>query len=145
MYHPQQRVNGAAHNARRFHGAELVGPATADASRRIFLTRATLTLGAIGVAFASVPFVESWLPSERARALGGPATLDPTKIEPGQMVITMWRRQPIYVVRRTAEMLSLLGNHDGRLKDPQSKESKQPAYARNAVRARLPELFVTIG
>lgn len=58
--------------------------ASTDLSRRKFLTRATMAVGAIGAGFASVPFIASWLPSERARALGGPDELDPTKIEPGQ-------------------------------------------------------------
>jgi ubiquinol-cytochrome c reductase iron-sulfur subunit len=119
--------------------------ATPDLSRRKFLTNATLGLGAIGLAFTAVPFIESWLPSERARAQGGPAQLDPRKVEPGQMIIVTWRRKPIYVVHRTPEMLALLGNHDGRLKDPESRSSDQPAYARNPQRSREPGLFVAVG
>lgn len=116
-----------------------------DPSRRKFLTRATLSLGVVGVLFTAVPFVESWLPSERARALGGPTVLDPRKVEPGQMIIANWRRKPIYIVHRTQEMLALLGNHDNRLKDPQSSNSDQPPYAKNPQRSREPALFVTIG
>jgi ubiquinol-cytochrome c reductase iron-sulfur subunit len=116
-----------------------------DPSRRKFLTAATLALGAVGLAFTSAPFIESWLPSERARALGGPTVLDPHKGDPGQMVIVSWRRKPIYVVRRTPEMLQLLGNHDSRLKDPDSESSDQPTYARNEWRSREEALFVTIG
>lgn len=116
-----------------------------DARRRKFLTSATLAFGAVGLAFTAIPFIESWLPSERARALGGPTQLDPRKVEPGQMVIVTWRRKPIYVVHRTAEMLALLGNHDGRLKDPESRSSDQPPYASNPQRSRKPGLFVTIG
>jgi len=43
-------------------------PAEVDHSRRKFLTRATMAMGAVGSIFAAVPFIESWLPSERARA-----------------------------------------------------------------------------
>src|SRR4029077_2321863 len=68
-----------------------------DLSRRKFLTRATIATGTVGAVFAAVPFIESWNPSERARAQGVPATLDLTKIEPGQMTTTVWRRSPIYV------------------------------------------------
>jgi ubiquinol-cytochrome c reductase iron-sulfur subunit len=116
-----------------------------DSSRRKFLTAATLGLGAVGALFAAVPFVESWLPSERARALGGPTALDPRKIEPGQMVIVSWRKKPIYIVHRTQQMLALLGNHDARLKDPNSSDSDQPLYAKNRQRSREAALFVTIG
>ncbi|MGH8208354.1 MAG: ubiquinol-cytochrome c reductase iron-sulfur subunit [Steroidobacteraceae bacterium] len=121
------------------------GTGAPDLSRRKFLTVATLGLGLVGVAFTAVPFIESWLPSERARAQGGPTQVDASKVEPGQMIIVTWRRKPIYIVGRTAEMLALLGNHDGRLKDPQSQSSDQPPYTKNALRARRAGLFVTIG
>jgi ubiquinol-cytochrome c reductase iron-sulfur subunit len=116
-----------------------------DLSRRKFLTNATIATGAVGVVFAAVPFVESWTPSERARALGAPTELDVSKIDPGQMTITTWRRQPIYVVRRTPEMVQHIQGHDGDLKDPESKDSKQPDYAKNALRARKAEYLVLIG
>lgn len=120
-------------------------PGEVDHSRRKFLTRATIAMGTVGCIFAAVPFVESWLPSERARSQGGPVSLDFSKIEAGQMTIVTWRRKPIFIVRRTPQMLSLLGNHDARLKDPQSISSEQPPYAKNTFRARRPDLFVTIG
>jgi ubiquinol-cytochrome c reductase iron-sulfur subunit len=116
-----------------------------EPSRRKFLTAATFGLGALGVVFAAIPFVESWLPSERARSLGGPTVLDPSTVESGQMVIAIWRRKPIYIVRRSDSMLSLLGNHDNRLKDPDSRDSEQPPYAKNDMRSRNVALFVTIG
>jgi ubiquinol-cytochrome c reductase iron-sulfur subunit len=102
-------------------------------------------MGAVGVAFVATPFIESWLPSERARALGGPATVDLAKLEAGQMIITIWRRQPIYVVSRTPAMLGLLANHDDRLKDAVSADSEQPAYCKNPLRSRNGEHLVLIG
>ena len=41
-----------------------------DHSRRHLLTAATAGIGAVGVVFAAVPFIASWQPSERAKALG---------------------------------------------------------------------------
>lgn len=117
----------------------------ADLSRRKFLTNATIATGVVGAAFVAVPFVESWTPSERARALGAPTELDVSKIDPGQMTIVTWRRQPIYVVRRTPEMVQHIQGHDGELKDPTSEESKQPEYAKNAMRSRKAEYLVLIG
>ena len=116
-----------------------------DTSRRKFLTTATAATGVVGAAFVLVPFVSSWKPSERARALGAPTELDLSKLEPGQMTIVTWRKQQIYVVRRTPEMLASLSNHNDRLKDPESKKSEQPEYAKNAVRAAQPEVLVLIG
>jgi ubiquinol-cytochrome c reductase iron-sulfur subunit len=116
-----------------------------DLSRRKFLTRATIAVGAVGVLFTAVPFVESWLPSEQARAQGGPVKVDVSKIDPGAMIVVIWRRKPMYIVHRTPEMLSLLGNHDNDLKDPKSLDSTQPSYCKNTQRSRRADLFVTIG
>ena len=116
-----------------------------DLSRRKFLTRATVATGAVGVVFAAVPFIESWSPSERARAQGAPSELDLSKIDVGQMAVTVWRRSPIYVVRRSPDMVARVSGHDADLKDPESKDSNQPKYATNALRSRTAEFLVVIG
>jgi ubiquinol-cytochrome c reductase iron-sulfur subunit len=116
-----------------------------DLSRRKFLTRATIATGAVGAVFAAVPFIESWSPSERARAQGSPTTVDLSKIEPGQMVTPVWRRSPIYVVRRTPDMVARIAGHDGLLKDPNSEQPQQPKYAENPLRSRSAEFLVLIG
>jgi ubiquinol-cytochrome c reductase iron-sulfur subunit len=116
-----------------------------DQSRRKFLTSATIATGAVGAVFVAVPFVESWTPSERARALGAPTELDISKIDAGQMTIATWRRKPIYVVRRTPEMVQHLQGHDGDLKDPTSQSSDQPDYAKNVHRSRTDEFLVLVG
>ena len=125
--------------------AVVVDDEAVDLSRRRFLTRATIATGAVGAAFAAVPFIESWQPSERARAQGEPVQVDLTKVEPGQMVTPVWRKQPIYVVRRTPDMVARIAGHDADLKDPQSKDSTQPPYAMNPQRSRTPEFLVLIG
>ncbi len=119
--------------------------AEVDRSRRKFLTAATTATGAIGAAFALTPFIASWKPSERARALGAPVELDVSKLEPGQMAVLTWRKQQIYVVRRTQEMVAKLPSHDPELKDPKSEKSDQPPYAANEMRSRKPEFLVLIG
>ncbi len=116
-----------------------------DSSRRKLLLGATTLAGAVGVAFTAVPFVESWLPSERAKALGLPTEVDLSKIEPGQMIVTIWRLNPIYVVHRTPQMMAMLGQHDDLLKDPASDDSTQPDYCKNAMRSRTAEWYVCIG
>ena len=117
-----------------------------DLSRRKFLTSATIGVGAVGAVLAAVPFVASWQPSERAKALGVPTEFDLSKLDPGQMAIILWRKQPIYVVRRTPEMVGSLKGHDDQLKDPNSDNTdQQPDYAKNPIRARKPEILVLIG
>ncbi|HTW38995.1 MAG TPA: ubiquinol-cytochrome c reductase iron-sulfur subunit [Steroidobacteraceae bacterium] len=116
-----------------------------DDSRRKLLLSATTLIGAVGVAFTAVPFIESWLPSERARALGAPTEVDLSKIEPGQMIIAVWRRNPIFVVHRTPAMMAQLQQHDNLLKDPSSADSNQPDYCKNPMRSRTAEWYVCIG
>ncbi|HTV51274.1 MAG TPA: ubiquinol-cytochrome c reductase iron-sulfur subunit [Steroidobacteraceae bacterium] len=117
----------------------------ADDSRRKFLLMASAGTAAVGAVLAATPFVSSWTPSERARALGAPVDFDVSKLEPGAMAIATWRKQPIYIVRRTPAMLASLGEHDSRLKDPRSAASEQPPYAANGTRSRVPEYLVLIG
>jgi len=116
-----------------------------DLSRRKFLTQATIATGAVGAAVAAVPFIESWMPSERARAQGAPTELDISKLEAGQMTTTVWRRSPIYVVRRSPDMVKRIAGHDADLKDPSSLKSEQPPYAKNELRSRSPEFLVLVG
>jgi ubiquinol-cytochrome c reductase iron-sulfur subunit len=116
-----------------------------DESRRKFLTAAASATAAVGVVVAAVPFVESWAPSERARALGAPVTVDISKVETGQMILATWRRQVIFIVRRDKAVVDALSKHDGELKDPTSADSEQPAYAHNEMRARRTDLLVVIG
>jgi ubiquinol-cytochrome c reductase iron-sulfur subunit len=116
-----------------------------DESRRKFLIAATAGTGAVGAVLTAVPFVASWSPSESARAAGLPTEIDLSRIEPGQMATFFWRKQPIYVVHRTTEMLASLSSHDALLKDAKSEESEQPTYAKNQDRALKPEWLVLKG
>jgi ubiquinol-cytochrome c reductase iron-sulfur subunit len=116
-----------------------------DESRRKFLTAATGATAAVGAVLAAIPFVESWTPSERARALGAPVEVDLTKLAVGQMITPTWRRQVIYIVRRDQAMVDALAKHDGQLKDSGSKSSIQPAYAQNEMRSVRIDLLVLIG
>lgn len=115
-----------------------------DHSRRRLLTAATVGTGAIGVAFAAVPFIASWKPSARARALGAPVEVDASKLEAGQMLKVVWRGQAVFVVRRVKAAVEQLANHDALLADPNSGDSLQPDYikASGAARARNPEYWV---
>ncbi len=116
-----------------------------DKGRRQLLTAATTLTGAVGVAFAAVPFLASWKPSARAKALGAPVEIDISKLEPGAMLKIEWRGKPVMIVRRTREMIEKLGANDDRLADPGSDQSRQPDYAKNAARAINPEYFVVLG
>ena len=117
-----------------------------DRDKRRFLTLLTTGVGAIGVGFAATPFVLSMTPSARARAAGAPVEVDISKLEPGQMMTVEWRGKPVWIVRRTKEMLDTLSALTDQLADPESKNAdQQPVYAKNPGRSRKPELLVLVG
>ena len=107
-----------------------------DSGRRRLLTAATVGTGAIGVVFAAVPFLASWMPSERAKAMGAPVTVDASKLEIGQSMKVVWRGQPVYIVRRSKAALEQIKDHDRMLADPNSDDSVQPAYIKDTHAAR---------
>lgn len=117
-----------------------------DESRRRFLTVATTVVGGVGAAMAAAPFISSWKPSAKAQALGAPVEVDVSRLELGAQVTVAWRGQPIWVVRRSQEMLDMLPSLDEQLRDPYSDENdQQPAYAKNISRSIRPEYLVLIG
>jgi ubiquinol-cytochrome c reductase iron-sulfur subunit len=116
-----------------------------NSGRRRFLTAATTVVGAVGVGFVMVPFISSMQPSAKARAAGAPVRADISKLEPGQMIRVKWRGKPVWLVRRTEEMLEVLPTLGPSLSDPESLKSIQPPYAQNEYRSIKPELLVTVG
>lgn len=119
-------------------------PGLDDDERRRWLA-ATGAAGTVAAAATAVPFVASLSPSERVRALGAAVEVDIADLPPGGMKVVEWRGKPVWVVRRTAEMLAALQGHDAALADPASRRSDQPAAARNAARSLRPEVFVAVG
>jgi ubiquinol-cytochrome c reductase iron-sulfur subunit len=118
----------------------------ADLSRRHFLTVATSVVGGVGVVFTAVPFVASFRPSARAQAMGGPVEVDISKLEDGAMVRVVWRGRPVWILRRTRDMIGRIEAEPASLlKDPDSAESEQPDYTRNPLRAIKPDILVVVG
>lgn len=113
--------------------------------RRRFLTAATSVMAGIGAIFWLIPFIKAWNPSARTKAAGAPVEVDVGDLRPGEMMTVEWRGRPIWIVRRTPEMLEALPGLDSRLRDPDSEAEQQPGYAQNEWRSIEPDLFVTIG
>jgi len=113
--------------------------------RRRFLIGATAAVGGVGVVGAAVPFVASWNPSAKAEAAGAPVTVNISKIEPGQQITVEWRGKPVWVVRRTQEMLDNIEKLNDKVRDPQSEEPQQPEYAADLYRSVKPEFAVMVG
>lgn len=116
-----------------------------DLSRRHFLGVATAVTGGAGAVFAAIPFLASWQPSARAQALGAPVEVDVGKLEPGGLLKVEWRGKPVWILRRTDEMLDAARSVESELRDPDSEQPQQPDYARNEFRAINPEYLVVVG
>lgn len=116
--------------------------------RRRVLTTLTSVAGAAGVVGAAVPFIGSWQPSAKAKAAGAPVEVNISKLEPGAMVTVEWRGKPVYIVRRTQEILAMLRDFDmDKLQDPESTNAVQPGYIQADLRAieGSEEILVLLG
>ena len=116
-----------------------------DTGRRRFLVASTSAVAAVGAGFVAVPFLSSWMPSERAKNAGAPVEVNIGKLEEGRMMVVEWQSKPVWIVKRSAKTLTDLVSLDGKLSDPASAEEQQPAYAQNANRSIKPEISVLVG
>ncbi len=115
-----------------------------DPTRRTLLVATGAVSAAAGVAVA-VPFAWSWWPSERAKAAGAPIEVDIAGIAPGEMQVFEWRGKPVWVMRRTKEMIDAIRKADDKVTDPKSDVPEQPAYAKNETRSIKPDVLVLVG
>ena len=117
-----------------------------DASKRTWLI-ASGCAGAAGAAFTAVPFVSSFQPSERAKAAGAPVEVDIAALKPGEKITVEWRGKPVWILKRTPEMLATLPKVEPQLADPNSERKTYPTpeYAKNQHRSIKPEVFVGVG
>ncbi|MGP4713233.1 ubiquinol-cytochrome c reductase iron-sulfur subunit [uncultured Psychrobacter sp.] len=116
-----------------------------NVQRRRVLIASTAVIGAAGVAAVATPFVRSWTPSAKAEAAGAAVTQDIGSIEEGQMIVVKYRGKPIFVVKRTPDMVDTLSAVEPLLADPTSDASLQPEYTKNQTRSLEPGLLVVEG
>jgi ubiquinol-cytochrome c reductase iron-sulfur subunit len=117
-----------------------------DGSRRTALAL-TAAAGAVGGAAVALPFVLTFQPSERAKAAGAPVEVDIGDLKPGELRRVEWRGKPVWVLRRTPEMLETLKSTTPKLADPDSKRKDYPtpSWAQNDHRSLKPEYLVVVG
>ncbi|HEV2364369.1 MAG TPA: ubiquinol-cytochrome c reductase iron-sulfur subunit [Caulobacteraceae bacterium] len=116
-------------------------------SRRDFIYIATGAMAAGGAVAAVWPLIDQLEPAADTIAGGLPLKVDISKIEPGAQITVFWRKNPIFVVRRTPAMLARIRQPSDlkMLRDPHSTSKQQPAYAQNWSRSIKPEYLVLIG
>ena len=120
-----------------------------DKGRRNLLIATSVAGGVGGVAVAA-PFVCTFAPSEKARPAGAPVEADVSDLAPGQMKVVEWRGKPVWLLKRTPDMLESLKKTDNEVADPKSDvpfTMKTPDYCKNETRSRAEhkDLLVVVG
>jgi ubiquinol-cytochrome c reductase iron-sulfur subunit len=118
-----------------------------DSGRRGLLVATCAVGGVAGLATAGA-FVSTFQPSERAKAAGAPVEVDINDLAPGEMRTVEWRGKPVWILKRSPEMLQSLAKVEGQLADPKSERNPDeltPEYARNPHRSIKPEVLVAVG
>jgi len=120
-----------------------------DKDRRNALV-ATGVVGGIGTLCTAWPFVNTFAPSEKAKAAGAPVEVDIGDLKDGEMKVTEWRGKPVWILKRSPEMMASLKKTENDLADPKSERKQSeltPEYCRNEFRARADhkEIFVAVG
>ena len=117
-----------------------------DNSRRKFLTGSLSIVGGTGAAATLWPFLSSMGPSAKARAAGAPVKVDISGLKEGEKIDLIWRKKPIWVVKRTKNMLDSINISGSQHKDPMSENiEQQPDFAKNKYRSLKPEILVLEG
>lgn len=118
-----------------------------DSSRRGLLVATCAAGGVVGLG-ATGALVSTFQPSERAKAAGAPVEVDISTLQPGEMRTVEWRGKPVWILKRTPDMVESLKKTDGAVADPKSERTPDlltPEYARNQYRSIKPEILVAVG
>ena len=118
---------------------------TPDEGRRKVLIGLTAGFAAAGVAFAATPFITTWNPSARAKAIGSAVKVDVSKMMIGQQIQVSWRKQPILIVRHSESVLLGLNAVVSKLADPNSDSIDEPYKNINSTRSLSSEFSVLSG
>ena len=119
---------------------DVTHPADSDSessgeTRRDFLYLTTGMVAAVGVGALAWPFIHSMNPALDTLAVST-IDVDLSSIAVGQAITVLWRGQPVFIRRRTADEIAAAQNVDlDELKDPQP----------DAERVQQPEWLVLIG
>lgn len=103
--------------------------------------------GAVGLGAAGA-LVSTFQPSEKAKAAGAPVEVDIAGMAPGEMKTVEWRGKPVWILKRSPEMVESLKKTDNAVADPKSERAPDeltPEYARNEHRSIKPEYLVAVG
>ncbi len=120
-----------------------------DSGRRGLLVATCAAGGVAGLATAGA-LVSTFQPSERAKAAGAPVEADISDLKPGDMKVFEWRGKPVWILKRTEEMMASLEKTKDKVADPASENVyslPMPEYCKNNHRSRAEhkDILVTVG
>jgi ubiquinol-cytochrome c reductase iron-sulfur subunit len=120
-----------------------------DSGRRGLLVATCAAGGVAGLATAGA-LVSTFQPSERAKAAGAPVEADISDLKPGEMKVFEWRGKPVWILKRTEEMMASLEKTKDKVADPASENVytlPMPEYCKNNHRSRSEhkDILVTVG
>lgn len=76
---------------------------------------------------------------------GNAVSAEFSDLPPGKLRVIDWQGRTLWILRRTAEEVMALADHESGLIDPHSEHSLQPENCRNRHRSLRPDIFVAIG
>jgi ubiquinol-cytochrome c reductase iron-sulfur subunit len=120
-----------------------------DSGRRGLLVATCAAGGVVGLATTGA-FVSTFQPSERAKAAGAPVEVDISGLKAGEMMTAEWRGKPVWILKRTPEMLASLNDTQKEVADPDSLKPYTmplPEYCEKQSRARKEhnDVLVAVG
>jgi ubiquinol-cytochrome c reductase iron-sulfur subunit len=119
-----------------------------DPGRRGMLVATCAAGGVVGLSTGAA-LISTFQPSEKAKAAGAPVEVDIAGMQPGEMKTVEWRGKPVWILKRSPEMVASLNKTDGLVADPKSERTPDvltPEYARkDHTRSIKPEFLVAVG
>lgn len=109
-----------------------------DTGRRGLMVATCAAGGVVGLSTGAA-LVSTFQPSERAKAAGAPVEVDIGDLKPGEKKVVEWRGKPVWIFKRTPEMMATLPQVASELADPNSDKTYQmdmPEYCKNDTRSR---------
>ena len=117
-----------------------------DSGHRGLLVATCAAGGVAGLATAGA-LVSTFQPSERAKAAGAPVEVDISTLNPGEMRTVEWRGKPVWILKRTPEMMASLASTEDKVADPKSLKPytmELPDYCDKQSRSRKEHADVLI-
>lgn len=116
-----------------------------DINKRRFLTGFLSLLGGIGVLSALKPLFSALLPNIKVAHDNTSIIVDLSSMQFGDHQMVLWNSKPVFIIRRSSDMLAAILESSNDLRDPLSMTNQQPENSKNVYRSINPEYFIVIG